>query len=105
MLASVMKATPKVILEAMSMGLPVVATRVGGIPEPIQDGSTGLLVKPGDPEDLAAALVAVLTDEPKRLAMGEAARRRVLENHTLEAMVRRTEQVIMEAVQEASRRR
>jgi glycosyltransferase involved in cell wall biosynthesis len=104
-LASVMEASPNVILEAMSMGLPVVATRVGGIPELIQDGCTGMLVKPRDPEDLAAALVAVLTDEPKRLAMGEMARQRVLENHTLETMVRRTEQVVMEALKEALRRR
>ena len=100
-LASVMEASPNVILEAMSMKLPVVATRVGGIPELIQDGYTGLVVKPREPEALAAALIAVLTDESKRLTMGEMARQRVLENHTLETMVRRTEQVIMEAVQEA----
>jgi len=104
-LASAMEASPNVILEAMSMGLPVVATRVGGIPELVQDGKTGILVKPGDPEDLAAALLTVLTDESRRQAMGMSARKRVLENHSLERMVRRTEQVIMEAVQEASTKR
>jgi glycosyltransferase involved in cell wall biosynthesis len=101
-LASAMEASPNVILEAMSMGLPVVATSVGGIPDLIRHGETGLLVRPGDPEDLAAALIMILTDEPKRLAMGEAARQRTLENHTLETMVRRTEQIIMEAVEESS---
>jgi len=104
-LASTMEASPNVILEAMSMGLPVVATRVGGIPELVQDGKTGILVKPGDPEDLAAALVTVLTDESRRQAMGLMARQIVLENHALERMVRRTEQVIMEAVQEVSAKR
>lgn len=104
-LASAMEASPNVILEAMSMGLPVVATRVGGIPELVQDGKTGILVKPGDPEDLAEALVTILTDEPKRLAMGVRSRQTVVENHALETMVRRTEQVIVEAVQEASAKR
>ncbi|MBI4961841.1 MAG: glycosyltransferase [Desulfomonile tiedjei] len=101
-LASAMEASPNVILEAMAMELPVVATSVGGIPELVQDGKTGLLVRPGDPEDLASALVKVLTDEPGRHAMGRAARERVLANHSLENMVRQTERVFSEAFEEVS---
>jgi len=51
---------PMVVLEAMSAGVPVVATRVEGVPEAIDDGRSGLLVAPGDPADLARALAAVI---------------------------------------------
>jgi glycosyltransferase involved in cell wall biosynthesis len=60
-----------VLSEAMAVGTPVVATRVGGLAEVVDDGVTGLLVEPGDPEALAAAVVQVLG---RREAMGAAAR-------------------------------
>ena len=60
-----------VLSEAMAVGTPVVATRVGGLAEVVDDGVTGLLVEPGDPEALAAAIVQVLG---RREAMGAAAR-------------------------------
>ena len=61
-LPSLQDQQPKVLLEAMSQGLPVVATRVGGIPAAIQDGENGLLVPPARPESTAAAVRRVLAD-------------------------------------------
>ena len=61
---------PLSILEAMSAALPVVATRVGGIPEEVEDGVTGMLVEPGEPQQLADALDAMLADEQVRREYG-----------------------------------
>jgi glycosyltransferase involved in cell wall biosynthesis len=66
-----------VALEAMACELPVVATAVGGLLGTIQDGETGFLVPSGDADALADRLLAVLTDAPKRRAVGHAARRAV----------------------------
>jgi glycosyltransferase involved in cell wall biosynthesis len=72
---------PMSILEAMSFGLPVVSTRVGGIPELVRDGQTGFLVDPGDVEALCAKLRLLTEDPGLRVRMGEAARRTVEQNH------------------------
>jgi glycosyltransferase involved in cell wall biosynthesis len=71
---------PNVLLEAMAMGLPVVATRVSGIPEAIDDGVEGLLVEPDAPLALADAIERVLLYPAHAAAMGLAARRRVVES-------------------------
>lgn len=65
-----------VLLEVMQAGRPVVASRVGGIPEAVADGVTGLLVPPGDPAALAGAVDRLLADRPAAAAMGRAARER-----------------------------
>ncbi len=65
---------PLALLEAMAHGRPIVASAVGGIPEAIQDGETGLLVAPGDPKPLAHALDHLLTDSALRDRLGAAAR-------------------------------
>jgi glycosyltransferase involved in cell wall biosynthesis len=80
---------PMVLLEAMAAGRPVVATPVGGTPELVVDGETGLLVPPRDPEALAAALRRVLDDRELAERLGEAGLRRVSERFTLAAMTRR----------------
>jgi glycosyltransferase involved in cell wall biosynthesis len=67
---------PNAILESMAAGVPVVATRVGGIPELLEDGVEGLLVEPGDPAALAAAITRISTDEALRVRLGAAARER-----------------------------
>ena len=67
-----------VIVEAMFAGLPIVATAVGGIPEIVSDGESGLLIPPGDEAALAAKLSALLVDPELRKTMGEAGRRRAL---------------------------
>jgi glycosyltransferase involved in cell wall biosynthesis len=68
---------PLVVLEAMEAGVPVVASRVSGIPEVVEDGVTGWLVPPEDPGALAAALARVLADPDEARRRGGAGRRRV----------------------------
>jgi glycosyltransferase involved in cell wall biosynthesis len=70
---------PLVVLEAMAAGVPVIASRVSGIPEVVVDGETGWLVPPEDPAALAAALAAVLADPAEAERRGEAGRRRAAE--------------------------
>jgi len=64
---------PNSVVEAMAAGRAVVATRVGGTPDAVEDGVTGLLVRPGDPAALAAAFGTLLADPARRTAMGERA--------------------------------
>ena len=66
-----------VVAEAMACGLPVVATRVGAIPELVEEGVTGLLVPPDDPEALADAINSLLSDHGKMKTMGIEGRARV----------------------------
>jgi N-acetyl-alpha-D-glucosaminyl L-malate synthase BshA len=79
------------ILEAMCFGCPSVSTRVGGIPEVIEDGRSGLLVESGDVGALASALEALIHDEPRRSALGRAARARARELFSAEVIVPRYE--------------
>jgi glycosyltransferase involved in cell wall biosynthesis len=67
---------PMSVLEAMAAGLPVVASAVGGVPELVQDGTTGALVAPGDPDALGAALAALAGDPAARGRLGAAGRAR-----------------------------
>ncbi|RCJ32942.1 glycosyl transferase family 1 [Nostoc minutum NIES-26] len=69
---------PMAILEAMSWGLPVITTPVGGIPELVVPNENGLLVKPGDIQQLSAAILSLITNEELRLIMGRTARERVM---------------------------
>ena len=71
---------PNVLLEAMAMELPVVASAVSGIPELVENGSNGLLVAPGDARALAEALTRLIDDERLRERLGRAGRRAVLES-------------------------
>jgi glycosyltransferase involved in cell wall biosynthesis len=92
-LSSVAEALPNVVLEAMAAGLPVVATRVGGLPEAVVPGDTGLLVSPRDVEGLAAALGSLLGDPETRRSLGRRGRQRVVEQFSFGAMVSRHEEV------------
>jgi len=77
------------VLEAMVLRKPVVATTTGGLPEIVQDGETGLLVPPGDPDALAKVVSLLLRDAAQRLALGEAGRVRVATCFTMDAMMGR----------------
>ena len=92
-LASRWEGMPNVVLEAMACGLPVVATRVGGCVEMIVDGETGFLVPPGDADALADRVLRVLSDPALGRRMGRAARERVGEHFSLDAMVRANERL------------
>jgi glycosyltransferase involved in cell wall biosynthesis len=78
------------VLDAMAMGLAVVGTRTGGIPEVVMDGKTGLVVPPGAPEALAAAIASLLKDPPRRRAFGEAGRARVSESFGVDRLIDET---------------
>jgi glycosyltransferase involved in cell wall biosynthesis len=75
------------VLEAMACGLPIVATRVGSMPDMIHDGCEGFLVRAGDAGDLADRLCQLMADENLARSMGAAARARVEAEFTLDAMV------------------
>lgn len=89
-LSSRWEGLPFAVIEAMMVGLPVVASRVGGVEEAVVDGLTGFLVPPEDEAALAAALTRLLRDPDLREAMGREGRRRALELFTERAMVEQT---------------
>jgi len=86
-LPSVTEAFPNALLEAMACGVPSIATAVGGIPELVDDGRTGLLVPPRDAGALAGAIGALLDDPLRAAALGDAARRVVSARYAPTRMV------------------
>jgi glycosyltransferase involved in cell wall biosynthesis len=76
-LSSIWEGQPLSMLEAMAEAVPIVATRVGGVPEIVQSGVNGLLVPPGDPHTLSRAILTCLEDLPRARAMGVIARERI----------------------------
>ena len=74
----------RTLIEAMATRKPVIASRVGGMPEVVVDQETGLLVAEEDQQSLAAAMIALLRDPARALQMGEAGRRRVEQLFSLE---------------------
>jgi glycosyltransferase involved in cell wall biosynthesis len=89
---------PVAILEAMAAALPVAASRVGGVPELVLDGETGLLVEPDDPKALAGALDALVADPDRRRLLGQQGARRVAEHFEAGAIARRVVAIYAEAV-------
>jgi len=87
-----------VLLEAMLAALPVVATRASAIPEIVADGITGLLAAPGDADAIAAAIGALLADPDRGRALGEAGRRRALDEFSVGRMTDRTLAVYADAL-------
>ncbi len=86
-LPSLAEGISNTILEGMATGLPVIATRVGGNSELVEQGATGLLVPPADPEAMARAMLQYATEPALREAHGQAARRAVENRFSMEAMV------------------
>jgi glycosyltransferase involved in cell wall biosynthesis len=86
-LPSIAEGTPVTILEAMASGLPVVASKVGGIPEVVDEGATGLLVPPADARALAEAIAVYARDPALAARHGAAGRQRVERSNSIAAMV------------------
>jgi len=99
LLASNMEANPVSILEAMACAKPVVATRVGSIPEAVIDGQTGYLVPPGDARQIADRCLQLLQDPELCRAMGCAGRKQVANGWSVERMVRGYEDLLLELYQ------
>jgi len=99
-LPSLSEGLSNVVLEAMAAGVPVVATAVGGTPELIRHGETGLLVPPRDAAALSAAIGSLLEDPARANALGAAARREAAQRFSLQAMVRETERLYERLLQE-----
>ena len=95
------EAFPYTVLEAMRAGLPVVSSDVGGIREAVTDGQTGMLVPARDPSALCECLQQLISNPRLRAIMGGAARRRFLEQFTLDKMVTKTIQIYQEVLSES----
>jgi glycosyltransferase involved in cell wall biosynthesis len=93
---SLWEGLPLALLKAMGAGLPVVATRVSGSQEVIEDGVNGCLVAPADPAALAQVILELARQPAARRRLGAAARRTVAENYSLEAMLQRLEELYLE---------
>lgn len=86
------------VLEALAAGKAVVATRVGGLPEVVEHGRTGLLVAPNDPDELSAAILSLLRDEGRRKEMGDRAARTARERFDLRASMGDMERLYRQAL-------
>jgi glycosyltransferase involved in cell wall biosynthesis len=86
-LTSASEGTPVTIIEALAAGRPVVATKVGGVPDVVDEGETGFLVRPRDTHALAERLEILARDPERRAAMGAAGRERVLERYAVDRLV------------------
>ena len=89
-LPSLHEGIPMVLLEALALVRPVIASRVGGIPEVVSHGVSGLLVNPADAEALATGLVEMMRDPVKTAALGDAGRRQVEREFDAGHMANRT---------------
>ncbi|MBN2225018.1 MAG: glycosyltransferase family 4 protein [Deltaproteobacteria bacterium] len=90
------------ILEAMALCLPVVASRVGGIPEAVTDGVTGILVSAEDPDDLAGACIGLIRDANRAREMGRAGKRSVETRFGVEGFIEKTARLYLDLMGETS---
>lgn len=92
---------PNVVMEAASQALPIVATDFAGIPEFVRDGVEGLLVTPGDPDELARRLAELARDPARRLALGGAAYKRLREDFSADAGLDRIHRQLLRSIGES----
>jgi len=92
--------SPVALIEALAAARPVVATNVGGVPNVVQDGRTGLLVPPRDPEALAEGIVSLLRDPERAAALGRAGRDSVYPRHASTRLVDDVERLYLDLARE-----
>jgi len=85
------------LTEAQACGVPVVATYAGGTPERVKNMTTGLLVPPADPKNLASAIISLLRDKEIRLNMGKEARKYILDNFDWDRITTKILQIYRQA--------
>lgn len=100
LLTSRSEGVPQAVTQALGLGLPVVATKVGGVPELIEHERTGLLIPPESPKAAAEALARVARDRNWAARLGQAGREHALAHFSLEAMLDHTEQLFSELLQQ-----
>jgi lipopolysaccharide heptosyltransferase II len=98
MATTTQEAFGRVIIEAQACGVPVVATKVGGVIDIIEDGQTGLLVPAADPESMAEAAIKIFKSKELAVSLAEAAYKKVNEKYNVELMVKNTVEVYTEAL-------
>ena len=104
-LTSAVEALPMSVLEAMSVARPVIATRVGGLPELVADGETGFLISPDRPSEMAVALVDLARDAARAEELGRAGRARQQRSFSIEAMTRGYAELLADLNRSAARAR
>ncbi|QER42695.1 glycosyltransferase family 4 protein [Thermodesulfobacterium sp. TA1] len=97
-LASEREGLPRVILEAMLMGKPVVASKIPGVVEQVIEGETGFLVPPKNPQAFAEKILTLINDPELRRTLGERGRKRILERFAMERYVKEVEKVFEEVL-------
>jgi glycosyltransferase involved in cell wall biosynthesis len=98
-LTSEREGLPRVILESMLMGKPVVASRIPGVVELVIEGETGFLVPSKDPEAFAEKILTLIDDQELRKKMGEQGKKRILENFTMNKYIKGVEAVFEEVLE------
>lgn len=104
-LPSLTEGLSNTVLESMAAGVPVVASRVGGTAEAVEDGVTGLLVPPEDGAALTRAIVRVLDDRELAARLGQAGRQRAVDRFSIDAMIRATERLYITLLDDKRRKR
>ena len=99
-MSSYTESFPNAILEAMAMGVPVIATHVGGIPEIVDEGQTGFLVPPKDPQAISDRILDLCQNSSQRLRMGRAAHKRVEDEFTVQEVTGKLESIYAKLLRE-----
>jgi glycosyltransferase involved in cell wall biosynthesis len=102
---SLNEALSNVVLESMAAGAPTVATRVGGTPEAVIDGGTGILVPPGNAAALADAIIELLNNPQRAAHLGRAARSHIADHFSVRRMVHATEDLYTDLLERKRRKR